>query len=66
MTQMRLTRFLVFPLLCIQSFLFSQLSGTYSIPGTFTSLAAAINSLNSQGVSGAVTINIASGYTETA
>ena len=66
MSQMRLTRFLVIPLLCIQSFLFSQLSGTYSIPGTFTSLAAAINSLNSQGVSGAVTINIASGYTETA
>ncbi len=43
----------------------AQLSGVYSVPGSYTSVAAAINDLNTQGVSGAVTINIAAGYTET-
>src|SRR5436190_12015584 len=42
-----------------------QLSGTYSVPATFTSLAAAINSLNTAGVTGPVTIAVAAGYTET-
>jgi trimeric autotransporter adhesin len=44
----------------------AQLSGTYSVPGSFSSIAVALNNLNIYGVSGSVTINIASGYTETA
>src|SRR3954468_23948623 len=44
----------------------AQMSGVFSVPGTFTSIAAAISSLNAVGVSGAVTINISAGYTETA
>lgn len=43
----------------------AQMAGTYSVPGTFSSLAVAINSLNTVGVTGPVTINIQSGYTET-
>jgi hypothetical protein len=43
----------------------AQLSGAYAVPGTFTSVAAAINSLNIAGVSGPVTINVSAGYTET-
>ncbi|WP_317900139.1 T9SS type A sorting domain-containing protein [Aurantibacillus circumpalustris] len=43
----------------------AQLSGAYAVPGTFTSVAAAINSLNIAGVSGPVIINISAGYTET-
>jgi hypothetical protein len=44
----------------------AQLSGSYAVPATYTSIAAAINDLNTNGVSGAVTINISAGYTETA
>ncbi len=44
----------------------AQLSGSYSVPGTYTSIAAIINDLNAQGISGPVTINIAAGYTELA
>lgn len=44
----------------------AQLSGTYNVPATYTSIAAAINALNTQGVSGPVTIEINAGYTETA
>ncbi|PBQ30700.1 hypothetical protein CNR22_02565 [Sphingobacteriaceae bacterium] len=43
-----------------------QLAGTYSVPGSFSSIAVAINSLNAVGIVGPVTINIAAGYTETA
>lgn len=43
----------------------AQMAGVYTIPGSFASLAAAISSLNITGVSGAVVINIAAGYTET-
>ncbi len=46
--------------------LYSQLSGSYNVPINYSSLAAAINALNTQGVSGPVFINIAAGYTETA
>jgi hypothetical protein len=59
-------------LLCIVLVLFfgmkmrSQMSGVYTVPGSFSSIAAAITSLNAVGISGAVTINIAAGYTETA
>lgn len=44
----------------------AQLSGTYNVPGTYTSIAAAINALNTQGISGPVIIQINAGYTETA
>jgi hypothetical protein len=44
----------------------AQLSGSYNVPGTYTSIAAIISDLNTQGISGPVTVNIAAGYTETA
>lgn len=43
----------------------AQMSGVYTVPGSFSSIATAIGSLNAVGVSGAVTINIQAGYTET-
>jgi len=58
--------------LCLLTALFSitssnaQMSGSYAVPGTITSLAAAINSLNTLGISGPVSIDIAVGYTEIA
>jgi hypothetical protein len=42
------------------------LNGTYTIPGSYATLAAAVTALNTNGISGIVTINIAAGYTETA
>lgn len=44
----------------------AQLSGIYNIPTNYPTLASAISALNTLGVSGAVTINIPAGYTETA
>jgi len=44
---------------------YAQMSGTYNVPGDFATLAAAISSLNSVGVSAPVTINLAAGYSET-
>jgi hypothetical protein len=44
----------------------AQMSGVYNVPGNFPTLAAAISSLNSVGVNGPTTVNIAAGYTETA
>lgn len=44
----------------------AQLAGTYSVPATYTSIGSVINALNLYGISGAVTINIAAGHTETA
>jgi hypothetical protein len=44
----------------------AQLAGTYSVPATYSSIAAAVNALNTQGVSGTVTILISAAYTETA
>jgi|GEM_PF-1021917 len=44
----------------------AQIGGVFSVPGDFPTIAAAINTLNVQGVAAAVTINIAAGYTETA
>lgn len=52
-------------LLFFNSKVSAQLNGTYSVPGSFTSISAAISSLNTSGVNGAVTINIAAGYSET-
>lgn len=58
-------RTLVLFLLFSQS-LKSQMSGTYSVPGSYVSLAAAITDLNTQGVNGPVTILISAGFVETA
>ena len=61
------------PTLLFTAFLLSgapavaQLNGAYFIPdATYPSIASAINALNASGVSGAVTLNVAAGYTETA
>jgi hypothetical protein len=43
----------------------AQLSGVYSVPGTYSTIGAAINALNTLGVSGAVTINVSAGHSET-
>src|SRR5580658_7407352 len=45
---------------------FGQLSGTYTIPGSYATIAAAVTALNTQGVSGPVIFNCAGGGTETA
>ncbi len=45
---------------------FAQVSGTKTIGVDYPTLAAAITALNTGGVSGAVTINVPAGYTETA
>src|SRR5688572_14337515 len=44
----------------------TQIGGASTVPGSFPTIAAAINTLNIVGVAGAVTINVAAGYTETA
>ena len=44
----------------------AQMNGTYSVPGSFPSISAAVTALNTQGVNGPVTINVSAGYTETA
>lgn len=41
------------------------LSGTYNVPGTYSTVGAAINALNIYGVLGPVVINVSAGYTET-
>ena len=54
--------------MCFLSFTIAkaQLSGTLTVPGTYTSIAAAINDVNTLGVSGPLTFNISAGYTEIA
>ena len=59
--------------LIISAFLFfscsqagAQVTGTKTIGVDYPTLAAAVTDLNTNGISGAVTINIPSGYTETA
>ena len=44
----------------------SQLSGTYSIPGSYSTLYDAVNDINTLGVSGHVVFEISSGHTEAA
>ncbi len=56
---------LLLSLLLSSKLIKAQLAGVYTVPGSYTSVGAAIAALNSQGVSAAVTINIATGYTET-
>lgn len=60
----KLSCFLGLLLLCLK--VTAQLSGTYSVPANFASIGAAITALNAQGVSGAVTIFVLAGHTETA
>jgi hypothetical protein len=42
----------------------AQINGTVSVPGTFSTIASVISSLNNQGTSSGVTVNIAAGYSE--
>lgn len=52
-------------LILASSISFAQLVGVKTIPGDYTTIAAAIADLNTQGVgSGGVTFNVAAGYTE--
>jgi hypothetical protein len=44
----------------------AQLSGNYTVPGSYATIASAISALNTLGVIGPVNINVAAGYTETA
>lgn len=44
---------------------FSQLSGSYTIPGSYATISAAVTALNTNGVSGPVVFNVAAGHTET-
>ncbi len=43
-----------------------QISGIVSVPGTYSTISSVISALNQNGIAGAVTVNIAAGYTETA
>lgn len=52
-------------LLCVGLVSRAQLSGVYNVPGSYSSIGLAIQDLNTLGVSGAVTVNIAAGHTET-
>ena len=54
-------------IICLLSIVISraQLSGLYNVPSSYTSVAAAIDALNTLGVSSSVTIEINAGYTET-
>jgi hypothetical protein len=44
----------------------AQLSGLYTVPGSYSTIASAIAGLNAAGAVGGVTFNIAAGYNETA
>jgi hypothetical protein len=41
------------------------MNGLYSVPGTFSTIGQAISNINTYGIIGSVTINIAAGHTET-
>ncbi|WP_290663207.1 hypothetical protein, partial [Ignavibacterium sp.] len=56
---------LLFVLFILTGNSYAQLTGVKTIPGDYTSIAAAITDLNTQGVgSGGVTFNVTAGYTE--
>lgn len=44
----------------------AQLSGTVTVPGTYSTVAAAISDINTLGVNGPLLVDISAGYTETA
>lgn len=48
------------------NFSYAQLNGIYTIPGSYASIASAVTSLNTVGVSENLTFNITAGYTENA
>jgi hypothetical protein len=56
---------LILAAFCFNTTLHAQLTGVYTVPGSYTSVAQAVSQLNTLGVSSGVTINIAAGYTET-
>lgn len=56
---------LIIIFLVISNCLEAQLSGTITVPGTYSSVAAVVNDLNLFGVNGPLTVNVSSGYTET-
>lgn len=60
----RIVIFFIALLVTVSSF--AQLSGTYNVPLNYSSIAAAITDLNTQGIIGSVTIQINAGYTEIA
>ena len=62
---MKATIFSLF-LLAISISCTAQLSGTYTIPGSYASIASAVTTLNAVGVSGNVIFDIAAGHTENA
>jgi len=50
----------------LSSMSFAQLTGTKTIPGDYTTIAAAATAVNTSGVGGGgVTFNVAAGHTET-
>ncbi|MES2763395.1 MAG: T9SS type A sorting domain-containing protein [Bacteroidota bacterium] len=63
---MKKTLFFFFATLLFSINSLAQIAGNFTIPGSFPSIAAAINTLNIVGVAGPVTINVSAGYTENA
>ncbi len=59
----RISIFLIFAFLITR--MPAQLAGSYTVPGSFSSLASAVSSLNAGGTTGPVTIHVLAGYTET-
>src|SRR4249919_2413695 len=63
---MRKLLYIVMGSACLCTRVGAQVSGTVSVPGTYSSIATLLVDLNQNGISGPVTVNIAAGYTETA
>jgi hypothetical protein len=43
----------------------AQIAGSFTVPGSFPTVAAAVTTLNTLGIAGPVTINVVAGHTET-
>jgi hypothetical protein len=54
---------LIIVLSCLTQVIYAQLNGTVTVPGTYPTLAAAINDLNSNGISGVTTIEVSANQT---
>jgi hypothetical protein len=61
---MTLLKHTAFVLLASVSDLAAQVNGNVSVPGTYSTLAAAFAGLNNSGTSSGVTVHVAAGYTE--
>lgn len=48
------------------NYVVAQVSGTKTVPGDYPTIAAAVNAINSVGISGNVNIYVAGNHTETA